>query len=206
MNKIIAVRTRKYRIEVRLEGALGFSLARQVAQDANLEPGRELSDEELARLQEADLFHRSLERAVRYLGYRPRSQAEIELRLRRYGAPAELISRVMARLREQGLINDVAFARFWQESRELNPRSRRLLGFELRQKGVDPEIISEATAGLDDEESAYRAGQRKVRVLSRLDYSSFHRKLGDFLLRRGFSYQVCRHAVDRLWQETSSLR
>ena len=58
MNKIIAVKTLKHRIEVRLEGALGFSLARQVAQDANLEPGRELSDEELARLQEADLFHR----------------------------------------------------------------------------------------------------------------------------------------------------
>jgi regulatory protein len=109
---------------------------------------------------------------------------------------------VLARLKERGLVDDIAFARFWRENREnFRPRSRRLIELELKQKGVDAETIAEATAGVDDEPSAYRAAQRKARSLAHLDHSSFRKHLGDFLKRRGFDYELVNRTIDRVWQE-----
>jgi SOS response regulatory protein OraA/RecX len=33
------------------------------------------------------------------------------------------------------------------------------------------------------------------------DYQSFRRRLGEYLRRRGFNYEVINHTVERVWQE-----
>lgn len=100
------------------------------------------------------------------------------------------------------MIDDVAFAAFWQDERDsFSPRSERLLRVELRYKGVNPEVIDEALDGIDDEESAYKAAQKRGRILAGEDYETFKRKLGAFLYRRGFSYDVVNRTTKRLWQE-----
>ncbi len=72
---------------------------------------------------------------------------------------------------------------------------------ELRQRGVSSEIIAEAVATLDNEAEAYRAGNKKAHSMETADYYGFRRKLGAFLHRRGFDYEVIRLVVDRLWRE-----
>jgi regulatory protein len=151
---------------------------------------------------ERDEFQRSLDTALRYLSSRPRSEAELRFRLNRRGFDSETISRVLTKLKEQHLVDDVAFARFWRSNREaFSPRSRRLMAQELRSKGVAAEIISQVTAGLDDELQAYEAAQRKLRQAKELAYPDFCQKLGAFLHRRGFNYEIVRHTIDRAWKE-----
>ena len=143
-----------------------------------------------------------LDAAFRYLSSRPRSELELKMRLRKRGFDDSSIERVLLKLREQGLVDDFAFAQFWRENREsFSPRSRALLQGELRQKGIAPHIIAQVAQGIDEEASAYRAGQKKVRALASSDYEGFHRRLGAFLKRRGFSYEVARRTVNQLWQE-----
>ena len=149
-------------------------------------------------------YQSCLDAAFRYLSYRPRSEFEIKMRLRQRGFDDSSIQTVLLKLKEQGLLDDFAFAQFWKENREsFSPRSRMMLQRELRQKGVAPYIIAEVAEGMDEEASAYRAAQRKLKRLASADYDNFRRKLGDFLKRRGFSYEVTRHTVNRLWQERS---
>jgi regulatory protein len=52
-----------------------------------------------------------------------------------------------------------------------------------------------------EEDAALRAAQKKARHLQGQDYSIFRRRLGDFLLRRGFPYPTVRTIVERLWLE-----
>ena len=105
-------------------------------------------------------------------------------------------------LKKQGLIDDVAFARFWRDNREsFSPRSRWLTQLELRQKGVANDIIDRMVDTVDDEDSAYRAAASKARSLSRADYQRFRRQLGEHLKRRGFSYGIIDQTVKRLWHE-----
>jgi regulatory protein len=110
----------------------------------------------------------------------------------------------MSKLRQMKLVDDAAFAEYWREKRETHsPRSRRLVGAELRQKGIDRELVANVTSIIDDAESAYRAAHKKAGALAGEDYTIFRRKLSAFLYRKGFSYEVAAHTVFRLWQEFS---
>jgi regulatory protein len=96
----------------------------------------------------------------------------------------------------------VSFARFWSENRvTFRPRSRGMTRSELRKKGVAEEVISQTVAEIDEAESAYHAAVIKARRLSRLEYPEFRQRLGEFLRRRGFAYDIINRTVRRVWQE-----
>lgn len=203
MKTISAVKVQRRgreRANIFLDGTFAFSLGREVVEEQGLHPGQVLTDSQIEELVGADLFGKCYNAALRLLSYRPRSDAEIRARLsRRFGK--EIIDRVLLQLKARQMVDDAAFAQFWRENREsFSPRSKRLLKLELRQKGIDPEVVDEVLEGFDDDESAYRAAKRKGRTLER-DYETFRRKLGAFLGRRGFSYGVIKRTIERLWQE-----
>lgn len=149
-------------------------------------------------------IQRALDRAQRILKYRPRSEGEITTRLRCQGFANEVIEMTLENLRSAGLVDDASFATFWKENRQsFRPRSKRLLAKELQQKGIDAELIAGVTEEISDEHEAYRAGQKKSRSLSGADYYGFRRKLGAFLNRRGFDYEVINSVVEKVWKENT---
>src|SRR3989440_2620825 len=86
----------------------------------------------------------SLEIAARFLGTRPCSRLEVERRLRRARASDEVIETTLDHLATLGLVDDVAFARWWVEQRDRHaPRGRRLVEAELRQHGVGRDVVEQ---------------------------------------------------------------
>jgi len=153
----------------------------------------------------ADRYQRCHNAALRYLGYRQRSESEVRQRLLRHGFDSDCTGKTLARLKEQGLVDDTAFARFWKDNREsFSPRSRRLTRLELQRKGLESEVIDRVVDELDDSDSAYRAAVSMVRRLSASDYQSFRRRLGERLGRRGFGYEVINETVEKIWKECGS--
>jgi len=205
MSKITALRIgkgRKKRVNVFLDGRFAFSLEAEVVIKEGLQVGQELSASQIEALAKSDHFHRCLNVATHYLGYRPRSEFEVRARLQRRGFDDNNIGVVIARLKEQGLVDDMDFARFWKENRDsFSPRSQWLTKLELRQKGVADDIIEQVVGTIDDSDSAYRAALSKARRLSRSDYQDFRRRLGEYLKRRGFCYGVINLTVERVWEE-----
>jgi len=183
-----------------LDDRYAFSLA--AIEAARLRRGQVLSDEEIEHLKERDSFEKAHDRALRFLSYRPRTEAEVRHYLQDKGISPAIEDEVIERLMRADLLDDLAFARFWVENREaFRPRSIRMLRHELRHKGLSEESIAQALADLDEEESAYRAVLQRGRRLTRLDEVSFRKKLTAYLLRRGFPYEVATSAVERAWQE-----
>ena len=143
-----------------------------------------------------------LDTAYYYLSYRPRSEGEIRQWLHKRGFPNELTEKTIARLREQNLSDDLAFAQFWKENRlSFRPKSRRLIERELRDRKIDAEIIEQVTKDIDDEEIAHKLGSSRLPALGHLDYPDFYRRLSSYLAYRGFSYEVIKHTASLLWQE-----
>ncbi len=205
MSKITALRIgkgRKKRVNVFLDDRFAFSLEAEVVIKEGLQVGQELSASQIEALANSDHFHRCLNVATHYLGYRPRSEFEVRERLQRRGFDDNTIGVVIARLKEQGLVDDMDFARFWKENRDaFSPRSQWLTRLELKQKGVTDDIIEEVVGTIDDGDSAYRAALSKARRLSRSDYQDFRHRLGEYLKRRGFGYGVINLTVERVWEE-----
>jgi len=140
--------------------------------------------------------------AYRYLNYRPRSEAEIKHRLHQCGFDTEVIEKTTAKLKEQNLIDDYAFAQFWKDNRlSFKPKSKRLIAKELSDKKVSREIVEQVTSDIDDMGNACELGRRRMRLLAHLDYPDFQRRLSNYLGYRGFSYEVIRRTITLLWQE-----
>ena len=208
--KITAVEPQQKRANRRsifVDGAFAVALDETLVLEYGLYVGREVSQAELEQWGAADIFQQTLDHALNFLTFRPRSHAEVRRNLHGRGVAPELIEQVLAKLEELGVLSDQQFAVFWVENREqFNPRSARALGAELRQRGVDRETIEAAVAPERDEERALAAAQKKLRGLLNADYQTFRTQLGGFLLRRGFSYGVSSTVVRRLWEEAHQER
>ena len=196
-------RTDPGRVNVYLDGAFAFGASSEIILGHSLTLGRELSDEEVAGLRQADAEERAYAAALNFLSFRPRSRREIEDYLRRKKIDGDMAATVLERLERLRLVDDQAFAQFWVENRQtFRPRGTRALRLELRQKGLGSEVIDQALEDLGDEEGlAYQAGLRKARAFSALDEREFFRKMVPFLQRRGFSYEVAAAATRRIYRE-----
>ncbi len=187
---------------VYLDGSFAFSIRQQTVRDAGVFVGQRLSDDDVTALRASDMLAGALQTAYKFLSHRPHTEAEVKDRLRKSRVPAPVAEQVVLRLKELRFLDDAAFAQQWTENRTLQrPRARQVVKWELRQKGIDPEVADAVTGDLDDVATAYRAGARRVQRMTESDYPSFRKRLGGFLLRRGFSYDISTRTVDRLWNE-----
>jgi regulatory protein len=195
-------RSRAKRINVYVDDQFALSLTPETAKKTKISVGQELGQAALKELAEKDLRQQCFNAAVRFLGYRPRSESEIKQRLIKHGFDAAIIEKTLTHLQESGFTDDDAFARFWVENREIfSPRSRRLAKMELKRKGLEPEIIEKAVNMIDEKDAAYRAAQKRAPRLAALDYNDFRRRLGQYLGRRGFGYGIIKEITEKAWKE-----
>lgn len=193
---------RRRRVNVFVDGRFALSLTLSLAQEKGLHAGMALDEGQLDRLRAEDERRVAYEAAIHLLSYRPRSEREMGQRLRRRGVGPDVIEETVQRLRESHYLDDDAFAQFWRESRQaLSPRSGRLIRSELLSKGVDSETATSTVEGLDDEEAAYRAASKRLKSVLGEDFGAFRRRLGGFLIRRGFNYNVVKRTLERCWLE-----
>lgn len=193
------------RFNLYIDGTFAFGISAELMLKLGLHTDQELSAADLAQLKNEEARQQAIERAITYLSYRPRSQEEVRRHLRKKETPPEVIEAVLERLNRLDYVNDKAFASFWVENREtFNPRGAQALRSELRMKGVEREIVDEIVDEEHDEERALRVARRKAQQLLQtpgIDYTKFRNRLGGFLQRRGFSYDIIARVVRSLWQE-----
>ncbi len=187
----------KGRVNVYLNEEYAFSLA--LIHALWLKVGQTLNDSEIAGLQAADTLEQAKQRVVGLLEYRPRTVREVRQRLKRAGVDEATIDEVVDQLRAAGLLDDKAFAEAWVESRlRAHPRGKRMLAWELRQKGADPEAIEASLAAVDDEAAALAAAQKRLPRLAGFAPADRRRKLIEFLGRSGFTYAIIEDVLGKL--------
>ena len=205
--KITALKVQKknqQRVNVYLDGEFAFGLSRIVA--GWLHIGQELDDDKIVQLKDEDEQEINYKRAIRFLGYRMRSNSEIKKHLEQQGTSEDIIESVVNRLERNGLLDDKQFAQLWVENRnEFRPRSHRMLFVELKKKGIHPDIINQVLDDTSsDEELVFKAAENQVRKYRNLEWRDFRRKLSSYLARRGFSYAVINPVVNQIWVECDS--
>lgn len=189
------------RVSIELDGEYAFGLSRIVG--AWLKVGDRLSEEKITSLQAQDSDEAALQKAIHLIGHRPRTEQEIRVKLSEKLFTTGQIEKTLARLRETGLVRDDEFARMWVENRNTShPRSKRLIGYELRRKGISDELIENALKGSrSDTELALEAASHYARRLTGLDWIMFRKKLSAFLARKGFSYGTITPVVHSIWNQ-----
>lgn len=204
---ITAIKVQKrnsQRVNIDLDGEYAFGLSRLVA--AWLKPGDSLTEEKINSLVEKDALEVAYQRALSLINHRPRSEQEIRQKLIEKGFQPGQIDQVVEKLKGANLVRDEAFARMWVDSRnEFHPRSRQLLRYELRNKGVSEAHIDNALEKIPaEEELAVKAALSYSRRLQGQDWLTFRNRLSGYLARRGFTYSTIAPIVKNLWENKAS--
>ena len=138
---------------------------------------------------------------------RPRSEAEIRSRLKLKGYGAPVVEAVVESLKRCGQLDDEKFARLWVESRmRSNPMGDIVLRRELKEKGVSDSIIeatlTDKAANYDEYKVAFSMAEERFRQLAKVDRRKALKRLYDFLLRRGFAYDIVKRIIDGIIDES----
>ncbi|WMT39135.1 RecX family transcriptional regulator [Paenibacillus sp. D2_2] len=152
----------------------------------------------------ADERQRGYGEALKYLSRKPRTSFEIASRLKEKGWSEDTIGDVIERLIQERWINDAAYAQEWAGQRlRSRGKGKAWIRHELRQKGISKPLIEEALGQVSEEDeydSAMQLAQRKWRTTSG-ETADKKRKIGAFLMRRGFSGQLVGKVVRELVQK-----
>jgi regulatory protein len=149
-----------------------------------------------------ELYEKYLNLAYRFLSIRNRSEKEMRDYLVKRKAADEVIEKIITSLKEHKFLNDEVFARSWVLSRaRLKPKGKVLLKIELRQKGITDDVIQKVLSEVQDEipDELSQAKNLIVRRMERMHEApreEIYSKVGGFLARRGFSWDIVKKAID----------
>ena len=141
------------------------------------------------------------EAALRFLDYRPRSEAELrDHLLYKRKCSTAAVKLVLVKLKQIRLVDDRVFALNWVIDRvTFKQKSSNVIRHELLQKGIDVEIVNLVIADINDEANALKAGLKTARLLGNLNFLEFSRRLAPYLGRRGYGGEVIHKAIPLLW-------
>ena len=195
----------KDRVSVFLDGTFALGLHLEVVEALGLREGKRVDPTELEEMVRREELRRARDAALRYLGTRARSRTEIRRRLERGGFEAAIIEETLELLASHGYVDDAEFSRQWVEARsEGRGLGTRRLAAELRQKGVDREIIGTALGQVDpalEIEQAAGLAQKRHSQLNGEEPWAAKRKIAAYLQRRGYSWEVCEKALARVFRD-----
>ena len=140
------------------------------------------------------------------LKFRPRSEKEISERLKIKKFDTEVIRKTILFLKEKSFLNDSYFAKVWLESRIKKPLGLKKLRLELRQKGVDKEIIDsqieEISKGYCEKDIVLKLARVRLNSLKRIEPQKKKNRLYGYLMRRGFLPEQIIDVVNQLCKQT----
>ena len=142
----------------------------------------------------SDSQEEALQRALRFLGYRPRSEAELRSFLVQRGHSAAITERTLEKLCSLNYLNDETFARNWAHSRaEARGYGPNRIEQELRTKGIDQalirQVVHETFDQVDESARARSLLERRFKC-KQFDDPRMLRRAAGFLQRRGYSRKV----------------
>jgi regulatory protein len=147
---------------------------------------------------------------LRKLTVAPRTRAQLADALAQRGVPDEVADSALDRFEDLGLVDDAEFARQWARSRQAGRGlARRALAYELRQRGVDDDLVKDA---LDDPELGdelttarelvrRRLAAARPRLSDPVERERQTRRALGMLARKGYGGGVAARAVREAMRE-----
>ncbi|MGA2623244.1 MAG: RecX family transcriptional regulator [Bacteroidota bacterium] len=196
---------RPKRVNVYIDGEFAVGLHEDVLFKFGLRKGDNVDRETLVSIESAEESHFAKEKALRFIGYRSRSEKELRSKLREKQFHPQVIEDTVRYLRENRFLDDEAFARsFVKDALLRKPTGRLLLRRQLRLKGIDTGIIEEVLDELvpqhDEDTLAIEAASTLLKRFrasrKKIDREKQRARLASLLARRGFGWPTI-HAVLR---------
>ncbi len=190
------------RLEVYVDGERAWQLTRKYLDKLGLAVGQRLSSDALTTLRQTIALHETRDAALRALGQRARTRADLGQRLTTRGYPDWAVTATLDWLAERGLLDDAQYA----QDRVVSLRQRRLgsraIELKLQQEGVPQDLIREVMAQraeeLHETELARKTAEQLNARWGAQEWPRRRARIYQYLARRGFDGETIADALERL--------
>ncbi|MCR5349067.1 MAG: RecX family transcriptional regulator [Bacilli bacterium] len=168
--------------------------------DFHLYAGKEVSDEEMARIQHLSDQDQAYDYAIRRLSQDSYSVAEMRRKMLAKGFDPKIVTGVIDRLTGMDLLDDKRFALTYAEDvGDLRCLGYHRIVYDLRVKGIGEDLIATLSFPLENEK---KKAERQAAVLDRRYYRTPYArrilKINRALLERGFDESVAHEASNKV--------
>ncbi|HSP87768.1 MAG TPA: regulatory protein RecX [Ignavibacteriaceae bacterium] len=178
-----------------------------------LRKGMEVSSDRFSFLIEENEKYKIKTSAINYLAKRIHSERELKTKLQQKKYDREIINQVVDELKERELVDDYKFSLiFIEEKIRTKLWGEKKIKSELLKKGINNEILSrvmsEKFPGDNSLENAVELASKKIKSLSykNLEKRKLAEKVYSFLASRGYDFQTSREAVERVLNESFTIK
>ena len=203
ITKLEVQQKKKNRCSVYLDTVFAFGISVDLVVQFGLKKGRSLSEAEIADIQLEESKRHAKDRAIRFLSFRDRSEKEVVDKLRSLKLEDPVINWVMDELKRMQLIDDQRFARAFAQNKMITkPMGEYLLRRELTAKGITEVVAQQAIDQIYQEYEpvalAKELAIKQAKKNRRLEPVKLKKRVSDFLLRRGFGWDIIHDVMDEL--------
>lgn len=199
------------RFNIYLDGEFAFGADEDTVVNFRLVRGKEIGDQELEKIIFETEIGLLMGRMYGLFSRRQRTEREIRDYLRNLSFKRKLIDqeqisdvvieKVIERLKQKQLLNDVQFAQDWTRARQISKKKGQIaIKTELMQKGVSREVINgvlnEQISDESEQKLAHEALGKKAKSFKGFEGQELKQKCLQFLMRRGFSYDIAKDVVE----------
>lgn len=195
----ITAQKNQKRVNIFLDGEYSFSLDLDNFGQLGLKVGKELNQEEIDEIIKKSEFQKAFDKTLNFAMRRPRSNKEIKDYFRRKEIDISIHQNIIDRLIRLELLDDQKFAKWWVEQRlQFKNKSKKDITFELRQKGLDSQIIKNVLddCEIDELKIAKVLISKKEYKWQKYDEKTRKQKISQYLAGKGFNWDIINSAVD----------
>lgn len=201
ITKVEPQKRNKKRVNIYINDRFAFGVHEDIAYSLHLEEDAEIDREYIERVVMEEEQNRANNYALNLLAFRSRTEKEIRDKMRDKEYDQAVISSTIETLKRIGLLDDTQYAKnFANDKANFNKFGNGRIRFELAKKGVSREIIEEVLEDQsgDEYERALETAKRKLNSYKSDDKNAIYRKLGGFLQRKGYSYDIVSSVLKEL--------
>ena len=189
-------RLRRHLYKLILDGAEGPEVDVRTFDESPYRVGDTILPEQVEALVARSQYDRAHDKALYLLGLRDYACKELEKKLCADACPA-VAAAVVERLREVGLLDDVAYAtRMALSLATYKQYPRRRVVQELVRRGVSRELAQQAAEDNDTEDFQQALAILQKKYYNKLNDRDSRQRVMAALVRRGFSYGAIRQAME----------
>jgi regulatory protein len=207
ITQIAVQKKRKKRCSIFLNDEYAFGLDQDIVLQFGLKKGDQLTDQQIEQILLNEERKKAKDRALNFLSYRDRSEKEIRTKLKDVGYEKKIINWVIFELKRLKFLDDERFAQSYAQTQMITrPMGEYYLRRELKQKGLHAELIEQTIEKVYEEKDqlsvAIELAQQRKKRYKNIDEIKAKKRVSDFLLRRGFDWDVVSEVIAQ-WEVLS---
>lgn len=208
ITRIEVQKKNKNRVNVYIDEEFTFGCSTEIVYRQKLASGSLVDEENLKSIVEEDNYIRCKNDALKVIERSYKTEKELRGKLFIRGYDLATIDKVIIFLKEYNFVDDGKFAEMYIKEKVLSEGIGKIK-FSLARKGISDETIKNKIQAIDSEsviDTALTLGTKKYEILlkNEKDKRKISKKLGDYLLRRGYSFEEIKSVIAKITKDSFS--